>query len=620
MPHAAMREDGIAGLFATPSVTADRRADGSILVRSTVPLGAFDRAVGVWLERWAAERPDQVFLAERTDTRGPWSTISYRETLQRVRAAAAWMIAQRMSAERPLAILSDNAVEHAIFALGAMHAGIPVATISSAYSLVSKDFEKLRAAITLLDPGAIYVSDGAAFAPALTAIGNSHRAVVVAGKNAGAVGGVAAADILATSDSDAVSKAFAAITPDTIAKFLFTSGSTGAPKAVINTHGMLTSNQTAKAQVWPFLNDSQLVVLDWLPWSHTFGANHNFNMVLRNGGTLYIDQGKPAPGLFAASLDNLRSVIPTVYFNVPRGFDMLIAALREDELLRRKFFENVRFVFYAAAALPQNAWDALEDLSIKSTGRAIPMVSAWGSTETAPLATDCHFLAGRPGNIGVPVPGTELKLAPSGNKLEVRVRGPNVTPGYWKAPELTAKAFDEEGFYRIGDAAKFAETDRPERGLFFDGRISEDFKLSSGTWVTVGMLRVAAVAALAPLAQDLVVTGHNEDEVRFLVFPNIAACRAAAGLPDTAAPAVVLAHPNVREAIGRGLAKLKAQNSGSAGHATRALLLVDPPSIDGGEITDKGYINQSAVLSRRTDALATLRDDKSTEWIGCGVA
>jgi feruloyl-CoA synthase len=276
----------------------------------------------------------------------------------------------------------------------------------------------------------------------------------------------------------------------------------------------------------------------------------------------------------------------------------------------------VRFVFYAAAALPQNVWDALEDLSIKTTGRAVPMVSAWGSTETAPLATDCHFLAGRPGNIGVPVPGTELKLVPSGNKLEVRVRGPNVTPGYWKAPELTAKAFDEDGFYRIGDAVKFAEAERPERGLFFDGRISEDFKLSSGTWVTVGTLRVTAVTALAPLAQDIVVAGHDDDEVRFLVFPNIVACRALAGLPEGAALAEVLAHAHVREAIGLGLARLKAQNGGSARHATRALLLAEPPSIDGGEITDKGYINQSAVLARRADALAKLRDDASGEWIG----
>jgi feruloyl-CoA synthase len=616
MQLAARRDDAVAGLFAEPKVVATPRADGSILVKSTMPLAQSDRAVGVWVERWAAERPDRVFLAERSDTMSDWTTVTFGELRRRVRAAASWMIARGLSVERPLVILSDNAIEHAVFALAAIYAGIPVGTVSSAYSLMSKDFEKLRAAVTLLDPGAIYVANAKPFAPALAAIKANHRATVVAGSEAATVGGIAAADVLATADTDAVTGAFAAVTPGTIAKFLFTSGSTGEPKAVINTHGMLTASQTARGQAWPFLKGSELVVLDWLPWSHTFGANHNFNMVLRNGGTLYIDQGKPAPALFNASLDNLRSVIPTVYFNVPRGFDMLIAALRDDQALRQRFFEGVRFAFYAAAALPQNLWDAMEDLSIRTTGRSIPMVSAWGSTETAPLATDCHFLAGRPGNIGVPVPGTELKLVPAGEKLEVRVRGPNVTPGYWKAPELTAKAFDDEGFYRIGDAVKFAEAGRPERGLFFDGRISEDFKLSSGTWVTVGTLRVAAVAALAPVAQDIVIAGHNEDEVRFLVFPNVAACRALSGLPDAAPLTEVLAHAKVREAVAQGLAKLKAQNGGSAGHASRALLLADPPSIDGGEITDKGYINQSAVLARRKDALAMLRDDVSKEWIG----
>ena len=440
-----------------------------------------------------------------------------------------------MSAQRPLVILSDNSIEHALFALGAMHVGVPVASISPAYSLMSKDFDKLKSMITLLDPGAIYVSSLKPFAPALAAIKPLHSATIVSG-DAESGDAISFRAIAATPETDAVEHAFARVAPDTIAKFLFTSGSTGTPKAVINTQRMLTSSQQAKAQTWPFLDHAQgeLVILDWLPWSHTFGANHNFNLVLRNGGTLYIDGGKPAPGLFATSLANLRSVMPTVYFNVPRGFDMLIAALRDDEELRRRFFSEVKFAFYAGAALPQNLWDALQDLSIKTTGRAMPMVSAWGSTETSPLATDCHFQAERSGNIGVPIPGTELKLVPSGDKLEVRVRGPNVTPGYWKAPELTAKAFDEEGFYLIGDAVTFADPERPERGLFFDGRVAEDFKLNSGTWVSVGTLRVAGIAALAPLAQDIVVTGHGGDHVRFLVFPNVAACRAHAGLADGA--------------------------------------------------------------------------------------
>jgi feruloyl-CoA synthase len=308
--------------------------------------------------------------------------------------------------------------------------------------------------------------------------------------------------------------------------------------------------------------------------------------------------------------------MPTVYFNVPRGFDMLIAALREDEALRRRFFAEVRFVFYAGAALPQNLWQALEDLSVKTVGRAMPMVSAWGSTETSPLATDCHFQALRSGNIGVPTPGTELKLVRCGDKLEVRVRGPNVTPGYWKAPDLTAQAFDADGFYLIGDAVTFADSERPELGLFFDGRVAEDFKLNSGTWVSVGTLRVAGIAALAPLAQDIVVTGHGGDEVRFLVFPNLAACRLQAGLPENASVEAVLGSSAVRAAIGQGLAKLKAQGGGSSTFATRALLLSEPPSVDGGEITDKGYIKQRAVLSRRAALLQRLADPQPAAWIG----
>jgi feruloyl-CoA synthase len=615
---AASRRDDPQTLFATPDIVAERRADGSIRLRSMTPLQETARCVGDWLEHWARQAPGRIFLGERSSADAPWTTITYNDALRQVRSAGAWILARGMSPERPLVVLSDNSIEHALFALGAMHVGAPVASISPAYSLMSKDFDKLKSMIALLDPGAIYVSSLKPFAPALAAIKPLHNAAIVSG-DAESGDAISFRAIAGTPEIDAVARAFAAITPDTIAKFLFTSGSTGTPKAVINTQRMLTSSQQAKAQTWSFLDSAQgeLVILDWLPWSHTFGANHNFNLVLRNGGTLYIDGGKPAPSLFATSLANLRSVMPTVYFNVPRGFDMLIAALREDEELRRRFFNEVKFAFYAGAALPQNLWDALEDLSVKTTGRAMPMVSAWGSTETSPLATDCHFQAERSGNIGVPIPGTELKLVPCGDKLEVRVRGPNVTPGYWKAPELTAKAFDEDGFYLIGDAVTFADPDRPECGLFFDGRVAEDFKLNSGTWVSVGTLRVAGIAALAPLAQDIVVTGHGGDQVRFLVFPNIAACRAHAGLADSAGVSEVIGSEKVRASIAEGLAKLKAQGGGSSTFATRAVLLAEPASVDGGEITDKGYINQRAVLTRRAAAVALLEDDACTEWIGC---
>jgi len=606
-------------LFAVPEIAADRRADGTILLKSTAPLRPGARCVGDWLEHWARQAPDRIFLGERPSPEAPWTTVTYQDARRQVRAIAAWILANHLSAERPLAILSDNSIDHALLTLAAMHVGVPAAAISPAYSLISRDFDKLKSMIRLLEPGAIYVGSLKPFAGALAAIRGLHDAAVISGDPDGC-GAIPFHRLAATPETADVAQAFAAIGPDSTAKFLFTSGSTGTPKAVINTQRMLTSSQQAKAQIWPFLDgaDEDLVILDWLPWSHTFGANHNFNLVLRNGGTLFIDGGKPAPGLFETSLANLRSVIPTIYFNVPRGFDMLITALRDDEPLRRRFFGGVKFAFYAAAALPQNLWDAMEELSIRTVGRALPMVSAWGSTETSPLATDCHFQAERSGNIGVPIPGTELKLVPSGDKLEVRVRGPNVTPGYWKAPELTAKAFDEEGFYRIGDAVTFADPDRPELGLFFDGRVAEDFKLNSGTWVSVGTLRVAGIAALAPLAQDIVVTGHGGDHARFLVFPNLAACRAHAGLPEAAEAREAIGHQDVRAAIALGLARLKAQSGGgSSAYATRALLLVEPASVDGGEITDKGYINQRAVLTRRAAAVAMLEDDACDLWIGC---
>jgi feruloyl-CoA synthase len=601
-------------LFAPPRVIADRCPDGTIRLRSAVPLQDYARCVGEWLEHWAVQTPERIFLGERMSVDAPWRTVTYAGALQQVRAAASWILAQGLSERHPLAILSDNGIDHALFTLAAMHVGVPASAISPAYSLLSKDFDKLRHMIELLDPGAIYVGAEQPFAKALAAIKPLHRARIVASTGDTAI---AFRTLASTPEDAAVAGAFASVTPDTIAKFLFTSGSTGTPKAVINTQRMLTSSQKAKAQTWTFLDQARdFVILDWLPWSHTFGANHNFNLVLRNGGTLYIDGGKPVPGLFATSLANLRSVMPSVYFNVPRGFDMLIAALAADDALCRRFFSEVKFAFYAGAALPQNLWDAMTRLSVKAVGRSLPMVSAWGSTETSPLATDCHFQADRSGNIGVPTPGTELKLVPSGDKLEVRVRGPNVTPGYWKMPDLTARAFDDDGFYLIGDAVKFADPDHPDRGLFFDGRVAEDFKLSSGTWVSVGALRVAGIAALAPLAQDIVLTGHDRDSVGFLVFPNLAACRAHSGLPDTAELAEVIANTKVREAITEGLKRLKAVGGGSSTYATRALLLAEPPSVDEGEITDKGYINQRAVLTRRAAAVACLQDDASPQWIG----
>jgi feruloyl-CoA synthase len=395
----------------------------------------------------------------------------------------------------------------------------------------------------------------------------------------------------------AVEKAVAATGPAAIAKFLFTSGSTGLPKGVINTHGMLTANQQQLAQIWPFVGEAPLTLLDWLPWNHTFGANHNFNLVLRHAGALYIDGGRPVPGLIEQTVNNLREVSPTIYFNVPAGYAALLPFLERDEGFARAFFEKLRLIFYAGAALPQDLWTRLEAASERAIGQRVPMTSSWGTTETSPLATAAHFIIDRAGAIGVPVPGCELKLVPSGEKLEVRVRGPNVTPGYWKRPDLTAAAFDQDGFYKPGDAVRWVDRADPNKGIAFDGRLTEDFKLTTGTWVAVGALRVAALAAASPALQDAVIAGENREYISILAWLNAASCHKLAGAE---APLTELArHDAVREHVRAAFARWNAERRGSSERVARVLLLPDMPSIDANEITDKGYINQRLALERR---------------------
>ncbi|MFM2400331.1 MAG: hypothetical protein RL341_2488, partial [Pseudomonadota bacterium] len=453
-------------LFAPPRVHVVRRADGSLLLSNPTPLAQHVRRVGDWLEHWASTAPQRTFLQER-DASGAWHSVIYAQAREQVYAIATWLLehgAGTQGAQQAVMVLSENSVEHGLLALACMHAGVPVAAVSPAFSLMSRDHAKLKSLTQLLRPSVIYCSDAATYGAALAAVAPLHDAVVVAKRSA--MASMIGSEALYTRvNTPAVQAAFARVTPESIARLLFTSGSTGEPKGVINTHHMLTSNQAARLQNWPFLQQIPPVVVDWLPWSHTFGANHNFNMVLANGGTMIVDSGKPMPGAFEATVRNLREIAPTVYFNVPRGYDMLIAALRADELLRKNFFSRVQLLFYAAAALPQTAWEALERLSMETLGRVVPMVSAWGSTETAPLAVDCHFQAPRSGVIGLPVPGVEVKLVPSGDKQEIRVRGQNVMPGYWQRPDLTEQAFDEEGFYKIGDAVRFADPQQPELGL-----------------------------------------------------------------------------------------------------------------------------------------------------------
>jgi feruloyl-CoA synthase len=596
----------VRALFADPDIEVERRADGSLVLRSRAAPGPLPRCLGDHLARWAAERPGLDFLAQRGPD-GAWRRLSYAEAMGAVRAVAQALLDRGLSAERPVVILSDNGIEHALLALGAMHVGIPVAPVSPAYSRMSQDFGKLRHVLESVRPGLVFADDGERYAGAIRALGlGLGEAELVLGANPpGDRPSTPFAALLAAEPGAGVDAAHAEVGPDTVAKVLFTSGSTAVPKGVVNTQRMMVANQESLARCWPLLEARPPVLVDWLPWNHTFGGNFCFNQVLRNGGTLYIDEGKPMPGLVERTVANLREVSPTVYYNVPLGFAALLDHLEADRDLAERFFRDLDLVFYAGAALPQSLWTRIVDLGAKVSDREVRLVSAWGATETAPLVTCVHFPIERAGNIGVPVAGAEVKLVPSQDKMEIRVRGPNVTPGYWRRPDLTAEAFDEEGFYLTGDAGRLVDPEDPSAGIAFDGRIAENFKLASGTWVNVGALRVAAIAAGAPAIQDAVLTGHDREEIGLLVFPSLGGCRALCPDLGDAPMAELVADPRVRDAVRGALARLCAGGAGST-RATRALVMTEPPSIDANEITDKGYVNQRAVLARRADLVERL--------------
>jgi feruloyl-CoA synthase len=583
-------------LFNDPMLLAPARTvreglnGGAFVLRSPEPLEPYARCIGDWLEHWAATTPDATALAER-DAAGDWRRLTYRQVRDQVGSVAQGLLDLHLPAGRPVVVLSDNSVDYALLMLATMHVGRVICTVSSAYCRLTRDYTKIRAILKALGPALVYASDAAVYGPPLAGAGPG--CVAVFSRGAESHPGALTFDSLARGvESPAVMRAFAAIRPDDHAKYLLTSGSTGHPKVVINTHRMLCANQQMIAQAWRFLEREKPVVLDWLPWSHTFGGNHNFNLVLRNGGTLYIDEGRPAPGLVEKSVRNLLDVRPTLYFNVPRGFDMLLPFLERDDTLARDFFARLRMVFYAGAALPQASWERLEAVARKVRDEPVWFTTSWGSTETSPAVTSAHWKLDRAGCIGLPLPGMELKFVPSGDKLEMRVRGVSVFPGYRDAPALTAQAFDEDGYYRIGDAGFLIDAERPERGVAFDGRVAEDFKLASGTWVSVGMLRLKLVSALAPLVQDAVITGHDRDEVGALLFAGAAAKDVT---PD-----------EVRTRVQLALRSLQAEGGGSAQAASRALWLAEPPNADAGEITDKGYINQGAVLKRRAAEVEAL--------------
>lgn len=571
---------------------------GGWLLRNRQPLQPYAARYTEALARWARERPAQVFLAERTGS-GPWRTLSFAEAHAQVLRLAQALLGRGLSAERPVVILSGNGIEHALLALAAMHVGVAAAPVSPAYSLLDTSGARLRHVVELLTPGLVFADDGDAFGPGIERAIPADTEVVLLNPGRCTRPHTRFADLLAAGPGPGVAAAHAAITPETIAKFIFTSGSTNLPKAVANTHRMMCANMRMHNQCYPFAEDEPLVLVDWLPWHHTAGGNVVFGLALTNGGTLHIDHGKPTDAGIAQTVANLREVSPTMYFTVPKGLEALADAMQADAPLRESFFRRLKLIFPAGAALPRPVQDAVEALALQTVGQTIAMTTGLGMTETAPFALTAHVPDWQAGMIGIPAPGLEVKLVPVSDRLEVRYRGPSITPGYWRDGDKTRTAFDEEGFFCSGDAARFVDAAQPARGLRFDGRTSEDFKLNSGTWVHVGALRHGVVEAGAPYVQDAVITGHGRDDLGLLVFLWPRAAALSPTLPPRASLAQIAADPAVRAWMQALLERLAAQAKGSSARFTRALLLDEPASMARGEVTDKGSINQRAVLQHR---------------------
>ena len=594
-----------------------REANGNTYIAAEQALQPYAERLTDRLLHWAEQAPDRAFIARRIvnadGARGPWRQVTYGQALLAARSIGQALLNHGASVERPLAILSENSIEHALLALGAMLVGVPYCSVSTAYSLVSQDYDKLKHVVGTLTPGVVYASDLARYGNAIDAVIPADTLVVIDahGARSRKTGATTTLDVwLATMPTTAVDAAMQATGPDSIAKFLFTSGSTKLPKAVINTNRMWCSNQQQMRQSMPVLTETPPVLVDWLPWNHTFGGNHNFGLTVYNGGTLYIDDGKPTPALMAETLRNLREIAPTVYFNVPTGFEAIASAMARDDALRKNLLSRVQMFFYAGAALAQPVWDSLFAHAEREVGERIVMTTGLGMTESGPFAIFVSSHDVKAGDLGVPTPGMELKLVPSGDKTEVRYRGPNVTPGYWRNEEAARDAFDEEGFFCTGDAITWIDHQNVHKGVRFDGRIAEDFKLSTGTFVSVGPLRAKIAGLGAPYVQDAVITGLNLREVGAMIFPLVPAVRRLSGLPDSATLAEVLASAPVLAHFQTVLNQLAATSTGSASRVARLCLLADPPSLDKGEITDKGSINQRAVLAQRALLVASFHGEQ----------
>jgi feruloyl-CoA synthase len=583
----------------TSGATMQRRADGSFIIRPDEALEPYPRVITERLMHWASVAPDRPLAAKRRAD-GTWRYLTYADAARTVKNIGQALLDRGLSAQHPVAILSENDLEHLLLMLAGEHVGVPTASIAPPYSLISKDFAKLRHVMKILEPGLVFVAHGEHYRRAIDAAVAPDIEVAFTDGTLTGRRAVSFEDLSSTTPTAAVDAAHVAIQPDDVAKFLFSSGSTGLPKAVINTHRMICCNQQMIRQALRFLEDEPPVLLDWMPWNHTAGGNHNVGMPLYNGGTLYIDDGRPTTSGIATTVDNLREIAPTLYFNMPRGYEELLGYFRRDAQLREKFFSRLKFMFYAGAGLSQALWDAWRDFMIEHLGERILIATGLGATETSPMALQCTWDTDHAGVIGIPVPGVEAKLAPVGTKLEVRVKGPNVTPGYWKDPELTARAFDEEGYYRFGDAARFVDPNDINQGLFFDGRLAEDFKLASGTFVNIGPLRVRILNWFAPYVTDVVIAGPDRNDLGILIFPNLEACRALApDLQASASATEILQHRAVVQKFLELLETFERQATGNSNRIVRAVLMHEPPSLDAGEITDKGSLNQRNILERR---------------------
>lgn len=583
---------------------AERLADGTTIVRSVERLRPYPRSIVDALESWARKAPETILIADRAGD--DWRRLSFAQVLESLPPLAQALLDAGLSAERPLMIISGNEVEHLLLGLAAIWVGIPYAPISPAYSLISTDFGKLRHIFELLTPGMVYASDGAVFGKAIDAVVPADIPVVVRTNPPAGRPSLTFAEMLKTPVTPAVAAAHAAITLETVAKVLFTSGSTGLPKGVITTNRMMSCNQEMIRTALAFLEDEPPVLLDWMPWNHVAGGSHNVGIAIYNGGTFYVDDGQPTPARFGLTLRNLKDVQPTLFFNVPKAYEFLVAAFDEHPDVRRNLFARLKVLQYAGASLSQHVFEGLDRAARAELGERVMIITGYGSTETAPFAFTTTWPVEQAGHIGLPAAGMEVRLVPNGDKLELRLKGPNVTPGYWRDNEKTAAAFDDLGFYQIGDAVRYADPEDLSQGFVFDGRVSEDFKLSTGTWVNFAAVRSAVIGACAPLIRDVVLTGLDRNFIGAMIFPDLEACARTAGLPSGTAPDILLTHPEIRSRFQSSLQALAQRATGSSNHLARALILTESPDIDRGEVTDKGSINQRAVRTHRADLLETL--------------